>query len=100
MTFVTPEPYIGQLGLDGVGDTKGLLKSQMRGHHIKWITNAKVTSVDAGMMHVEQINDDGTVKKLHDLTFAFSMMLPAFPGGARRLRDQRSDQSARVHSGG
>ena len=24
MTFVTPEPYIGHLGLDGVGDTKGL----------------------------------------------------------------------------
>jgi sulfide:quinone oxidoreductase len=30
MTFVTPEPYIGHLGLDGVGDTKGLLESQMR----------------------------------------------------------------------
>ena len=25
MTFVTSEPYIGHLGLDGVGDTKGLL---------------------------------------------------------------------------
>jgi sulfide:quinone oxidoreductase len=24
MTFVTSEPYIGHLGLDGVGDTKGL----------------------------------------------------------------------------
>jgi hypothetical protein len=23
MTFVTSEPYIGHLGLDGVGDTKG-----------------------------------------------------------------------------
>ena len=22
MTFVTPEPYVGHLGLDGVGDTK------------------------------------------------------------------------------
>ena len=27
MTFVTSEPYIGHLGLDGVGDTKGLLES-------------------------------------------------------------------------
>jgi sulfide:quinone oxidoreductase len=26
MTFVTPEPYIGHLGLDGVGDTKGLIE--------------------------------------------------------------------------
>ena len=80
MTFVTSEPYIGHLGLDGVGDTKGLLESQMRGHHIKWITNAKVTSVDPGVMHVEEVNDDGSTKKLHDLPFAFSMMLPAFRG--------------------
>ena len=37
MTFVTSEPYIGHLGLDGVGDTKGLLESELREHHIKWI---------------------------------------------------------------
>ena len=28
MTYVTPEPYIGHLGLDGVGDTKGLLNAR------------------------------------------------------------------------
>jgi sulfide:quinone oxidoreductase len=80
MTFVTSEPYIGHLGLDGVGDTKGLLESQMRGHHIKWITNAKVASVDPSVMHVEELNDDGTTRKMHDLPFAFAMMLPAFRG--------------------
>jgi sulfide:quinone oxidoreductase len=80
MTFVTSEPYIGHLGLDGVGDTKGLLESQMRAHHIKWITSAKVASVDPGVMHVEEVNDDGSTRKLHDLPFAFSMMLPAFRG--------------------
>jgi sulfide:quinone oxidoreductase len=80
MTFVTSEPYIGHLGLDGVGDTKGLLESEMRDHHIKWITNAKVDKVDAGMMHVSEIAEDGSVAKTHDLPFAFSMMLPAFRG--------------------
>lgn len=30
MTFVTAEPYVGHLGLDGVGDTKGLLESELR----------------------------------------------------------------------
>jgi sulfide:quinone oxidoreductase len=80
MTFVTPEPYIGHLGLDGVGDTKTLLESAMRDRHIKWITNAKVASVDAAMMHVEEVNEDGTLKAKHDLPFAFSMMLPAFRG--------------------
>jgi sulfide:quinone oxidoreductase len=37
ITFITSEPYIGHLGLDGVGDTKGLLESEMRQRHIKWI---------------------------------------------------------------
>ena len=80
MTFVTSEPYVGHLGLDGVGDTKGLLESEMRQRHIKWITNARVTSVDPGMMHVEEVAEDGSVKAAHDLPFGFSMMLPAFRG--------------------
>ena len=80
MTFVTSEPYIGHLGLDGVGDTKGLLESEMRQRHIKWITNARVKAVDAGVMHVEEVGEDGAVKANHDLPFAYSMMLPAFRG--------------------
>jgi sulfide:quinone oxidoreductase len=80
MTFVTSEPYVGHLGLDGVGDTKGLLESEMRNRHMKWITNARVTSVEAGTMHVEEVGEDGSVKTTHALPFAFSMMLPAFRG--------------------
>jgi NADH dehydrogenase, FAD-containing subunit len=80
MTFITPEPYIGHLGLDGVGDTKGLMESAMRERHIKWITNARVTKVEPGSMSVEEVNEDGTAKASHDLPFAFSMMLPAFRG--------------------
>ncbi len=59
-----------------------MLESQIRAHHIKWITNAKVASVDPGVMHVEEVNDDGSTRKHHDLPFAFSMMLPAFRGVA------------------
>jgi sulfide:quinone oxidoreductase len=80
MTFVTAEPYIGHLGLDGVGDTKSLLESELRDRHIKWITNARVAKVEAGLMHVEEVGEDGAVKKTHDLPFGFSMMLPAFRG--------------------
>jgi sulfide:quinone oxidoreductase len=80
MTFVTPEPYIGHLGLDGVGDTKGLLESALRERHIKWITNARVTKVEAGKMFVEEVDEAGAVKAVHELPFAFSMMLPAFRG--------------------
>jgi sulfide:quinone oxidoreductase len=80
MTFVTSEPYIGHLGLDGVGDTKGLLESEMRNRHIKWITNARVAKVEPGKMHVEEVAEDGSVKAKQELPFAFSMMLPAFRG--------------------
>jgi sulfide:quinone oxidoreductase len=80
MTFVTAEPYIGHLGLDGVGDTNSLLESELRQRHIKWITNARVTSFEAGMAHVEEVAEDGSVKAKHDLPFGYSMLLPAFRG--------------------
>ncbi len=80
MTFVTSEPYIGHLGLGGVGDSRGLMESIMRDRHIKWICNAKVTKVDAGKMFVAEHNDDGSVRKEHELPFNYSMMLPAFKG--------------------
>ena len=80
MTYVTAEPYIGHLGLGGVGDSKGLLESAMRDRHIKWICNAKVTKVEAGKMFVAEHNDKGEVIKEHELPFAYSMMLPAFKG--------------------
>ena len=80
MTFVTPEPYVGHLGLDGVGDTKGLLESEMRDRHIKWVTNARVTSVDPDVMHVEEVGEDGQIKKTHDLPFGLAMLMPPFRG--------------------
>jgi len=80
MTFVTAEPYIGHLGLGGVGDSKGLMESAMRDRHIKWICNAKVTKVEAGKMFVAEHNDKGEVIKEHELPFKYSMMLPAFKG--------------------
>ncbi|MCV2874290.1 NAD(P)/FAD-dependent oxidoreductase [Defluviimonas sp. WL0050] len=80
MTFVTSEPYIGHLGLDGVGDTKGLLESEMRNHHIKWMTSSRVKKVEDGQMVVEEIAEDGSVKAEKALPFGFAMMLPAFRG--------------------
>ena len=80
MTFVTSEPYIGHLGLGGVGDSKGMLESDLRAHNIKFITNAKTTKVEDGMMFVDEMDDNGEVKKQHEIPFVYSMMLPAFKG--------------------
>jgi sulfide:quinone oxidoreductase len=80
MTFVTAEPYVGHLGLGGVGDSKGLLESALRERHIRWICNAKTTKVEAGKMYVTEHDADGKPIKEHELPFKYSMMLPAFKG--------------------
>jgi len=80
MHFVTPEPYIGHLGLDGVGDTKSLMESEFRDRHIRWTCNAKITRVESGKMFFTEFDDDGSEKKSHELPFVHSMVLPAFKG--------------------
>lgn len=80
ITFVTSEPYVGHLGLDGVGDTKGLLESAMRERHIKWKTSSRIQKVEDGKMFVEEIADDGSVKATSEMPFGYSMLLPAFRG--------------------
>ena len=80
MTFVTPEPYVGHLGLDGVGDTKGKLESEMRERHIKWHTNSRIDQVEDGVMKITEVNEDGSDKASHELEFKHSMILPAFTG--------------------
>ena len=80
ITFVTSEPYIGHLGLGGVGDSKSLLESELRNNDIKWITNAKTTRVEAGKLYTTEVDANGATVKEHELPFKFSMMLPAFKG--------------------
>lgn len=80
ITFVTSEPYIGHLGLGGVGDSKSMMESEMRGHDMKWITNARTTRVEDGKMFVTQVDDLGNLYKEHEVPFKLSMMLPAFKG--------------------
>jgi sulfide:quinone oxidoreductase len=80
MTFVTSEPYIGHLGLGGVGDSKGMLESELRSHHINWITNAKTTKAEDGKLFVDELDASGEVVKQHEVNYKFGMMLPAFKG--------------------
>lgn len=80
MTFVTAEPYIGHLGLAGVGDSRSMLESELRSHHIQWVTNAKTTKVEDGKLFTDELNEDGETIKQHEIDFDFAMMLPAFKG--------------------
>ncbi len=80
ITFVTSEPYIGHLGLGGVGDSKSMLESEFRNNDIKWITNAKTTKLEAGHLFTTELDGQGNVVKEHDIAFKLAMMLPAFKG--------------------
>ncbi len=80
MAYVTPEPYIGHMGLGGVGDSKGLMEAEFRQRHIRWMTNAKIAAVRDGEMEVVEMDEDGQPKRTHALPFRYSMVLPAFTG--------------------
>ena len=80
MHYVSSEPYIGHMGLGGVGDSKGLMESELRQRHIKWIVNAKVTEVRDGEMTVVEHDSEGQPLREKVLPFRFSMLLPAFKG--------------------
>ncbi|WP_348675322.1 FAD-dependent oxidoreductase [uncultured Abyssibacter sp.] len=80
ITFVTSEPYVGHMGLGGVGDSKGLLESEMRQRHINWITNAKVLEAGADAVRVAEHDAKGEVLREHDLPSRFTMFIPGFRG--------------------
>ena len=80
MTFITSEPYIGHMGLGGVGDSKGLMESEMRQRHIKWITSARVTAVEDGRIKADELDAQGKLVQSHEVAFRYAMMLPAFTG--------------------
>jgi sulfide:quinone oxidoreductase len=80
MTYISSEPYVGHLGLAGVGDSKGMMESELRNHHIDWIINAKTTKVEPGKIFVDEYNEKGEVIKQREIAFDLSMMLPAFKG--------------------
>ena len=80
ITFVTSEPYIGHLGLGGVGDSKSMLESELRMRNITWICNATVDEVQEGKMHVSELNRKGETEFNHELPFNHSMLIPPFSG--------------------
>jgi sulfide:quinone oxidoreductase len=80
ITFVTSEPYIGHLGLGGVGDTKGLLESVLRDRDIRWVTNAKVERVAAEAVEITEMGEDGKPRGQRRIPSKLTMFIPAFRG--------------------
>jgi sulfide:quinone oxidoreductase len=82
ITFVTSEPYLGHLGIAGVGDSKGMMEHEFRNRHIKWIANARVSKIEPGKLFAEELDAKGQLAQQHEIAFAHAMMVPAFKGVA------------------
>lgn len=80
MTFVTAEPYVGHMGLAGVGESQIRLKRLLGEHEIDYIANNEVVKVEDGAMTVRiHGNGEGEAEE-KTLPFNFAMMIPAFTG--------------------
>lgn len=79
ITVVTPEPFVGHLGLGG-DTTRRLLESALRHHGIDFICNARTLRVTPGQIHIAECDARGREQKIHTLPFAFSVYWPPFRG--------------------
>lgn len=75
MTFITSEPYIGHMGLGGVGDSKGLMEHEFRERDIRWHTNVKIKKIGQGNMAIEILHEGD-----REVPFKYAMIIPAFKG--------------------
>jgi len=77
LTIVTPEPYVGHLGVRGVKNADRVILRLLKEKNIDFITDARITRVSPNSV---------VLKDGRQVPFKFSMILPAFYG-AQFLRD-------------
>jgi len=69
--FITPEPYVGHMGLAGVGKSRRLMEDEFAEHAIQHVTNAAIREVHPGKMVLEGGQE---------LPFRYAMFIPPFLG--------------------
>lgn len=97
ITFVTPEPYLGHLGLKGAGKSNQILTKLFNQHHIEWYTNCKVKELTSEGVSIEYLSmpeknhtidkdcptmttTDETTTETKMLPSKFNMFIPPFHG--------------------
>ena len=71
ITYVTPEPYVGHLGVSDVKNARELTAKLMQERGIQVIDKMRITAIDA-----KQI----MLANSRALPFQYAMVLPAFRG--------------------
>lgn len=69
--WITPEPYLGNFGIDGMPGGEPMLKMFMKLYNIKWITDASIAKIENNIITLK----DGT-----NLPYKMAMLMPPFEG--------------------
>ena len=75
ITYITSEPYIGHLGLGGVGPSRRMMEDLFAEKDIKYVTNVKVTKIEKDKVVYEDL--DGNT---YEEPASFTMFMPRFQG--------------------
>ncbi len=75
--WITPEPYLGNFGIDGMPGGESMLKMFMKLYNIEWITDASIETIEDNKITLK----DGT-----ELPYKLAMLMPPFEG-AQVMKD-------------
>ncbi len=75
ITYITSEPYVGHLGLGGVGPSRRLMEDLMAERSINFVANVKVVKVEPDKVIYEDLNG-----KTYEALAKLSMLMPRFMG--------------------
>lgn len=94
ISLITPEPYVGHLGLGSQSDTRRLLETALADREISYVCNAKTIQIEPGKIRIKECDDRGNDLQAHAVSFVFSVYWPAFRGpqvlrGSFGLTDER-----------
>lgn len=73
LSLITPEPFLGHFGVDGIGMAPRMIQDEFAERHIDSIVNAKIVEAHSDRLVLE----DGSER-----SFDFSLVIPAFLGAA------------------
>ncbi len=69
--LVTPEPFLGHFGVNGIGNLSRMLKDEFRSRDLDWTTDAALSSIEPGKAMLA----DGA-----EMPFDLAVLIPAFHG--------------------
>ena len=83
--LVTPEPFLGHFGVNGIGNLSRMMEDEFHSRHLDWTTNAALAAIEPGKATLA----DGTERP-----FDLAVLIPAFYG-AQVVRDVEGLGNAR-----